>query len=561
MAIDMTIDRKLRMAFGGMTLAIVALVAVVVSFMVVDKLQIEAYKRLNNDLDVTMHTFNYFSDDALKTANMLAQNPDLIAKMRKGDTRTLAARCAHFHSVCRETIVSVYNSQGGVVYDGGDVATLKSPRRHPASLNLALAGESSKGVAVLPGNALAVEATVPIVSGREILGAVRIGTKLDDAFVDQLKGITGLEVGIAESFDLGTVAENKISAHWLAQTLRDAEGKRIRTEVPIELISKTRELGIAIRRPVTIDKVSYLAAVAPLYGAYGEFVGALVIAEDVTPLHAAARDMVTAIAVVALVLMLLGALAIKWLALTITEPIRALASQAACISQGQLDKRVQVRGGGELGKLAEAFNRMGEALQEMQYRDQNANPLTKLPGNLMIEAECNRRLGLGEQVAVLYIDLDHFKAFNDKFGFEAGDRVITLTADILRSVCGENGPANVKFVGHIGGDDFIVITRPDNAEETCQLLCAEFDRRVIDLYPAEDRERGYIMALDRQGQLQTFPLCSISIAWVDNQRGQFVDFLEMSSLAAEVKKYAKGIPGSSYARDRRSEREASLRDW
>jgi diguanylate cyclase (GGDEF)-like protein len=198
----------------------------------------------------------------------------------------------------------------------------------------------------------------------------------------------------------------------------------------------------------------------------------------------------------------------------------------------------------------------------MRYRDQNANPLTKLPGNLMIEAEVNRRLKAGEDVAVLYIDLDHFKAFNDKFGFEQGDRVIKLTADIMKSVCGENAPHNPNFVGHIGGDDFIVIAKPNVAEDTCQVLCAEFDRRVKELYPAEDRERGYIVSVDRQGNRQTFPLCSISIALVDNDHRPIADFLEISSIAAEVKKIAKALPGSSFARDRRGDKETVyLTDW
>jgi GGDEF domain-containing protein len=165
-------------------------------------------------------------------------------------------------------------------------------------------------------------------------------------------------------------------------------------------------------------------------------------------------------------------------------------------------------------------------------------------------------------VAVLYIDLDHFKAFNDKYGFEQGDRVIQLTADILKSVCGENAPHNPNFIGHIGGDDFIVITKPRDAEETCLMLCKEFDRRVKDLYTAEDRERGWIISVDRQGNRQTFPLCSISIALVDNEVRGIADFLELSSIAAEVKKYAKSLPGSSYARDRRVDKEtAYLTDW
>jgi diguanylate cyclase (GGDEF)-like protein len=239
-----------------------------------------------------------------------------------------------------------------------------------------------------------------------------------------------------------------------------------------------------------------------------------------------------------------------------------MATQAAAISRGELDKRVNINTGDELEQLAQAFNRMCEAVEEMRFRDQNANPLTKLPGNLMIEAEVNRRLTIGEDTAVLYIDLDHFKAFNDKYGFEQGDRVIELTANILKSVCGENSPHNPAFTGHIGGDDFIVVTRIAGSEELCQVLCTEFDRRVKELYPAEDRERGEIVSVDRQGKRQTFPLCSISIALVDNDARPIADFLQLSSLAAEVKKVAKGMPGSANARCRRAEKErVYLTDW
>jgi diguanylate cyclase (GGDEF)-like protein len=557
----MKIAVKLGGAFTAITLTIVALVTVVVSFMVVNKLQAEAYKRLNNDLDVTVHTFAYFSQDALKTARMLAENPYLVTDLSDGRPKAVAAVSSHLHGLAHESIVSVYDRDGKVLYDGGDAATLNSPRRHPAALGLALAGEESKGVAVLPSDALAIEATVPVFSGTKVVGAVRVGKKLDNDFVDQLKSITGLEVGIAEGEDVG-IGDNSMKAHWLAQTLLNDNHGRLTTDVPVEAIRVLRESGEPIRRTVEVNHMSYLAALAPLYGSYGEFVGTLFVGESVAPLHQAVQETFAAILGVALFLSILGAIAVKFLATTITDPIRQLASQTACIAKGQLDKRVEVKTGDELEQLANAFNKMCDALIEMQFRDQNANPLTKLPGNLMIESETNRRLMSQEDVAVLYIDLDHFKAFNDKYGFEQGDRAIQLTADIMKSVCGENSPHNPNFVGHIGGDDFIAITKIRDAEETCVMLCAEFDRRIKELYTQEDRERGCIVSVDRQGNRQTFPFCSISIALVDNEVRPIADFLELSSIATEVKKFAKSLPGSSYARDRRVDREtAFLTDW
>lgn len=552
---------KLSGAFTAITFVIVAMVTLAVSFMVVRNLEGEAYKRLNNDLDVTMHTFDYFSQDALKTSRILAQNPSLVLALRHNDLKAVATVSGHLHGLAKEAIVSVYNAEGKVQYDGGDVATMKMPRMHPAALNLALAGEESTGVTPLPNHTLAVEATVPVYNGKAIVGAVRVGTMLDNAFVDQLKSITGLEVGIANGVEVGIDQADSVKAQWLAQTILNANHGRLINEVPVASINELREAGSAIRRNVTIQGMTYLAVLAPLYGSYGEFVGTLFIGESVAPLNEAVQQTVLMIFLIAGLLAAAGAFAVRLLANSITDPIRQLASQAERIAKGQLDRRLAIHTGDEIEQLADSFNQMVLALEEMRYRDQNANPLTKLPGNLMIEAEVNRRLKAGEEVAVLYIDLDHFKAFNDKFGFEQGDRVIGLTADIMKSVCGENAPHNPNFVGHIGGDDFLVITKPQVAEDTCQVLCAEFDRRVIELYPEEDRERGYIVSVDRKGNRQTFPLCSISIALVDNDQRPLNDFLELSSIAAEVKKLAKSIPGSSFARDRRGDKESVYLDW
>jgi diguanylate cyclase (GGDEF)-like protein len=564
MRVRMKIGHKIGGTFAALTLIIVALVTLVVSVVVANKLKAEAFKRLNNDLDVTLHTFHYFSEDALKTANMLAQNPTLVADLSQRVPQRVALVSHHLHGLTQESIVSVYDRAGRVLYDGGDVATLHNPRRHPAALGLALAGEPSKGVTVLPTGDLAIEATVPVVEGARIVGAVRVGTRLDDRFVDQLKHITGIEVGIAEGVEVGIGEGNSLKTRWLAQTIFEKPNQRLQFGVPTDMVVDARGAAEPVRRSVLIGGEEYLGAMAPLYGPLGDFVGTLFVGEPATPLNRAVWDTIGLIVATALSLGMLGVLAVKSLARAITEPVRQLAAQSHAIAKGQLDRRVEVHTGDELEQLATSFNRMCDALIEMQFRDQNANPLTKLPGNLMIEAEVNRRLSAGEDCAVLYLDLDHFKAFNDKYGFEQGDRVIKLTADILKSVCGENAPHNPTFTGHIGGDDFIVVTRASTAEDLCQLICAEFDRRVVELYPSEDRERGHIISIDRKGNRQQFPLCSVSIALVDNEYRGIADFLELGSIAAEVKKYAKSLPGSSYARDRRGERDGAgsfLKDW
>lgn len=178
-----------------------------------------------------------------------------------------------------------------------------------------------------------------------------------------------------------------------------------------------------------------------------------------------------------------------------------------------------------------------------------ANPLTGLPGNPRIEAETSRRLQSGSDFSLVYADLDNFKAFNDKYGFERGDQAITLTAGILTESLNRIDPDG--FVGHVGGDDFVLITRPEQAEALAQEIIREFDARVGELYDPADREQGYILSHDRQGHAQRFPLMTISLAMVDNFGHQFSSQLEMAEVAAELKKYAKKQPGSNYVRDKR----------
>ncbi|MGE5706694.1 MAG: HAMP domain-containing protein, partial [Bacteroidota bacterium] len=306
-----------------------------------------------------------------------------------------------------------------------------------------------------------------------------------------------------------------------------------------------------------INNHHYLAAFAPLFGDYEEFVGLLFIGASEAPYRETARRSQIYIVILGLVGSVLATIFGTLLSKTITDPLRQLVQQATMIASGDLEQRLSIKSGDELEQLANAFNSMSESLQIMKVRDQNANPLTKLPGNLMIEDEIGGRLRMGAPLAVLYTDLDHFKSFNDKFGFEQGDQVITLTADSIRQAVAEAGEKE-DFVGHIGGDDFIVVTVPERAETLCQEIIRIFDARIPSLYPEEDRARGYIESTDRRGQQMRFPLCSISIAIVTNEQRKINDFLELSSLAAEVKKFAKSLDGSSFARDRRTDRTAPL---
>ena len=185
------------------------------------------------------------------------------------------------------------------------------------------------------------------------------------------------------------------------------------------------------------------------------------------------------------------------------------------------------------------------------------NPLTDLPGNILIAEELKYRLKQPEPFAFLYTDLDNFKAFNDTYGPARGDRVIRLLADVLVEQVGAQG-AGGDFIGHIGGDDFVVMTTPEVLDNLCQHIIDTFDQRVRMLYDPDDLARGYLQGVDRQGMPRHFPIISLSIGAVTNRYRTFVDHEEMSRVAAEMKQFAKQQPGSSYAVDVRVGRDQQV---
>jgi diguanylate cyclase (GGDEF)-like protein len=180
------------------------------------------------------------------------------------------------------------------------------------------------------------------------------------------------------------------------------------------------------------------------------------------------------------------------------------------------------------------------------------HPLSGLPGSRLLTQELRRRIEQHAPLALLHIDIDNFKTFNDTYGFARGDQLILLVARLLQDVLAAD-PTSDDFVGHIGGDDFAVITTPERAEAVCQNIVLQFDERVKQLYPAEDWQRGYVFGTDRYGILRRFPVTAISIGVATNQARQFLDEEEFAHVAAEVKHYAKLQPGSSYAINQRVE--------
>ncbi len=183
-------------------------------------------------------------------------------------------------------------------------------------------------------------------------------------------------------------------------------------------------------------------------------------------------------------------------------------------------------------------------------RDLEANPLTRLPGNVSILNELASCLESNALFAVCYIDIDKFKSYNDKYGFEHGDEVIRETARILIQSTHELGNPN-DFVGHIGGDDFVIVTAPDVVDNLCRKIIADFEKKAPSFYNETDREKGYIIGLDRQGKEQKIPLLSVSIGVVTNEFRKIEHVAQIGEIGAELKGYAKSLERSNYVKDQR----------
>jgi diguanylate cyclase (GGDEF)-like protein len=185
-------------------------------------------------------------------------------------------------------------------------------------------------------------------------------------------------------------------------------------------------------------------------------------------------------------------------------------------------------------------------------RDLDANPLTKLPGNVSLLRKLEERVKSQGPMAVGYADLSKFKEFNDRYGFEKGDEVITCLAVIISKTLESLGSA-ADFLGHIGGDDFIFITTPDSVEDICKRIAEDFDKSIISFYGQEDRERGYIITKNRGGNLSKIPIMSLSIGVATNEHQKFSHIGEIIQIAADLKTYAKTLGKSIYVKDRRRE--------
>ena len=188
-------------------------------------------------------------------------------------------------------------------------------------------------------------------------------------------------------------------------------------------------------------------------------------------------------------------------------------------------------------------------LLKRNQQKMDSNPLTKLPGNPSIQARIEQEITSGRKFAVLYCDLNNFKAFNDKYGFGEGDKVLLATAKILVQAAQQDP---TSFVGNIGGDDFIIVCGLEHAEDIAKKVVEEMTQIAPTFYNEDDKNQGYMVSVNRRGETEKFNFLSIGIGIMHNSLKALTSFAQVSNIGSELKCLAKKHESSYYAIDRRS---------
>jgi GGDEF domain-containing protein len=215
------------------------------------------------------------------------------------------------------------------------------------------------------------------------------------------------------------------------------------------------------------------------------------------------------------------------------------------IAAGDFDYDPQIPQGDEISDLAEDFARMAARLKELEQMNLDASPLTRLPGNSAIERVLDDRLKSGAPFAFCYADLDNFKPFTDHYGYAKGSELLRVTGDLIYTVVKAHGGAD-GFVGHVGGDDFVMVVSTELAAPVCEAVVQGFDAEVVKHFSQQDLEAGGIEGCDRYGVQRFFPITTISVAAIICGGDRYASAVEIARAAAKVKDSAKEIPGSSY---------------
>ncbi len=236
--------------------------------------------------------------------------------------------------------------------------------------------------------------------------------------------------------------------------------------------------------------------------------------------------------------------------ISIHRSVHALKAATRKFSAGSFEHKPELPGGDEFSQLANDFRQMGEKLRELEQIRLDANPLTQLPGNLAIDREVDQRIAGKVPFAHLYIDLDNFKSYSDRYGYNSGSDVLARVGELIKEVVAREGTGE-DLVGHIGGDDYVVVTTIEESERIAGAIVSEFDRLVPSFYNVDDRQARSFVGKDRYGVERTFPLMTISIAIIPSTIYEYPSRLAISQECARLKEYLKIQKGSNYMVGRR----------
>ncbi len=224
-------------------------------------------------------------------------------------------------------------------------------------------------------------------------------------------------------------------------------------------------------------------------------------------------------------------------------PVKELGEKVKEIASGSLDTDININAHGDIAELIKSFNNMTEQLKIFERKNKETSPLTGLPGGISIEEEMKKRIKNKQDFATCMIDADNFKPFNDFYGYSKGNVIIKYIATLIKEAVYKHGSEN-DFIGHIGGDDFIIICESTNYHNICKYIINEFNKNILTYYDAVDSEIGYIESKDRSGKVKQYKVMSLTIAVVNSNKEKAHQFFEIGEELAKLKGEGKKINGS-----------------
>lgn len=222
------------------------------------------------------------------------------------------------------------------------------------------------------------------------------------------------------------------------------------------------------------------------------------------------------------------------------ESIETVAKKAMGRDMEHLYDFITVTQDGRYFGIVTVKDLLEKLLQVEVNHAKHINPLSELPGNLMIEKRLEACIHAATESVILYFDMNNFKAYNDVYGFENGDKFIKCFAQILKSNIYEEN----DFIGHIGGDDFMAVIQGGGAEDLCQKIIGDFDRSILGFYSRNDLDKGYVTTKNRHGTEEDFPLLSLSVVAVSSKK--YETTYQLTKNMAMLKKLCKQKTGSNY---------------